>query len=128
MKRIFYSTLYSLLIFSSISLFAQTNGENSVNSQILSTANIKSLGRDIQLSIYPQPSTGSININYSNGQIQNPKVMVYDLLGNLVNTIESERINPTTFTIDLSDKKPGYYFVKIQSDNGTVSRRITIKQ
>lgn len=124
MKQIFHTTIISLLFFKSLSLSAQSN-EESLN---LSPSTNNSISRDLQFSMYPQPSTGQINLRFNEVQNHNPIIMVYDLLGNLVNTIETEKLNSTTFTLDLSQKKPGYYFVKIQSDNGTVSRRITIKQ
>ena len=125
MKRIFYATIITLSFLTSITLLAQVNDVNLTESSSIVT--LKSVNQEVQLSIYPQPSNGEINLSYSEIQNQNPKVLVYDLLGNLVNNIETERINSTTFALDLSQKKPGYYFIKIQSENGTVSRRITIK-
>ncbi len=125
MKRIFYSTIITLSFLTSITLLAQVNDVNLTESSSIVT--LKSVNQEVQLSIYPQPSNGEINLSYSEIQNQNPKVLVYDLLGNLVNNIETERLNSTTFALDLSQKKPGYYFIKIQSESGTVSRRITIK-
>jgi len=123
MKRIFQTTILNLLFLFPLSLSAQIN-EESLN---LSPSINNSVSRDLQFSMYPQPSTGQINLRFNEVQNHNPIIMVYDLLGNLVNTIETEKLNSTTFTLDLCQKKPGYYFVKIQSDYGTVSRRITIK-
>lgn len=80
-----------------------------------------------EISIYPQPSNGIINIKLSEVQNQNPLVAVFDLLGNKVAELESDHNNGSVYTINLEDKKAGYYFLKIQTDQATYSRRITIK-
>lgn len=53
-------------------------------------------------------------------------VMVYDMIGNPVENVVIERENPSTFSINLSGKKPGFYFVKVSGDHMAFSRRITI--
>jgi hypothetical protein len=99
----------------SISAFGQTDDNTRISNTIS------------EISIYPQPSNGIINIKLSETQNENPIVAVFDLLGNKVAEIEAEHVNGNVYVINLEDKKAGYYFLKIQTDNVLVSRRITIK-
>ena len=96
-----------------------TFGQSDDNTRISNTIS--------EISIYPQPSNGIINIKLSDAQNESPIVAVFDLLGNKVAEIEAEHTNGNVYTINLEDKKAGYYFLKIQTDNGLISRRITIK-
>ncbi|MFM7016364.1 MAG: T9SS type A sorting domain-containing protein [Bacteroidota bacterium] len=115
MKAKFYLTLILFLFISTTNLFAQTDEVSKINHTIN------------ELSIYPQPSNGVINIKLSETQNQNPIVAVYDLLGNKIAEIESDHTNTAVYTINLEDKKAGYYFLKIQTDDNLYSRRVTIK-
>lgn len=83
--------------------------------------------RETQIALYPQPAVSQLNIAFDNAQQNAPRVLVYDLLGNLVADMEAERGENGVYSIYLGDKKPGYYFLKIQGDNETFSRRITLK-
>jgi hypothetical protein len=115
MKAKFYFPIILFFCVFSINAFGQSDD----NSRISNTLS--------DISIYPQPSNGIINIKLSEGQNESPVVAVFDLLGNKVAEIEAEHANGNVYTINLEDKKAGYYFLKIQTDNGLVSRRITIK-
>lgn len=108
-----FTIIFSFLILTSITVNSQSNQNRD--------AVLK------EIAIFPQPSTGFINLLFAEMPSQNPKVQVYDLLGNLVADIESERQSANVYAIDLTNKKPGYYFVKIRTDKDSWSRRITIK-
>ena len=115
MKAKFYLPIILFFCIFSISTFGQSDD----NSKISNTIS--------EISIYPQPSNGIINIKLSEAQNESPIVAVFDLLGNKVAEFEAEHTNGNVYTINLEDKKAGYYFLKIQTDNGLASRRITIK-
>ena len=115
MKKYLY-TLIAVLLFAQLSLIAQSDD------------NSRSLWNKDIVSVFPQPSTGQVNFSFPSQLTSNPKAVVYDLLGNVVAHPEMERQNANTFSINLSDKKPGYYFVKIQTDDASYSRRVTIRQ
>ena len=104
-----------LLCAFSISTFGQSDDNTRISNTIS------------EISIYPQPSNGIINIKLSETQNANPFVAVFDLLGNKVAEIEADHVNGNVYVINLEDKKAGYYFLKIQTNDGVVSRRITIK-
>jgi hypothetical protein len=106
-----------LLLIFSLSIFLNLNA---LQAQELSA-------RETQIAIYPQPAVSQLNIAFDIAQQSAPRVLVYDLLGNLVADMEAERNENGVYSIYLGDKKPGYYFLKIQGDTETFSRRITLK-
>lgn len=85
------------------------------------------LNRENQLSVFPQPASSQITISFRNSNLTSATVHMYDMLGNLVSEVNADRFDQSTFTFYVGDKKPGYYFLKIYTDEGTFSRRVTIK-
>jgi plastocyanin len=77
-----------------------------------------------EVRVYPNPTTGIINVNLLPIQNKNPKVYVMDIFGKIVAT--EENINTKTLTIDASSYQKGVYFVKIVSDEGNIIRKIII--
>jgi hypothetical protein len=54
-----------------------------------------------------------------------PKIIdVYDLTGKIVYSKSEFQNNPSQFSLDLSSISSGIYFVKISSDNQSVTKRI----
>ncbi|CAN1535913.1 Secretion system C-terminal sorting domain [Flavobacteriaceae bacterium] len=74
------------------------------------------------IAIYPNPSKGIFNV--SMGSIKPKTVNVYDLTGKIVYSKSEFLNNPSQFLLDLSSISSGIYFVKIDSDNQSVTKRI----
>jgi hypothetical protein len=76
------------------------------------------------VNIFPNPSTGIINVDMSNSAFDVMKV--YALTGNLVKEF---RIDAISNTIDLSELKKGIYFVSFESlkTNQTVTKKLILK-
>jgi hypothetical protein len=83
--------------------------------------------RETRLSLYPQPASTQLTISFGNDRLQSAVVRMYDLLGNLVSEVDADHFDNGIFSFYVGDKKPGYYFIKIFTEEGTFSRRITIK-
>ena len=119
MKNILYSTLLSSFLALTISSsFAQNN---------FSDLRISQNQKETTLSLYPMPTDGVLHLTFSKAIAETPSILVYDMIGNLVEHIIIERDNATTFNINLTGKKAGFYFVKIQTNTESFSRRITVK-
>lgn len=76
-----------------------------------------------QIAVYPNPSTGIFNIAF--GNLNPNKIEVYDISGKLIlqkNGLEVSGNNQTN--IDLSNTSTGVYFVKISTENNTITKRI----
>jgi hypothetical protein len=68
-------------------------------------------GNDLEFTITPNPALDFIIINNIQYSLEN--IQIYNLLGNIVKTIESQ--NTESQQIDVSDLFPGVYFVKINN-------------
>lgn len=76
----------------------------------------------INVSVYPNPTTGQFRIQNSEFRIQS--VEVYDVFGKLISSTE---VNDNDVTIDVSNYTNGVYFTRIHTDNGTVTKKV-VKQ
>ena len=99
---------------------------NGVTSDPSATITLTTVGiNDYELNnvvVYPNPTTGMIQIQNSESRIQN--VEVYDAYGKLLNVVN---VNDNTAALDLSGYAAGTYFVKIVTENGVVTKRV-VKQ
>lgn len=77
------------------------------------------------INLYPNPSTGVVNISATAGTKIN-SVEVYTLLGDQVQVVS--KINETSGSIEFGDVTNGIYLVKVTTNNGTLTRRITINK
>ncbi len=76
---------------------------------------------DAQLEIYPNPSTGIVNIN----NVAGSTVLVYNVLGEVVSSIE----NANQFNaIDLSTYTNGTYVVKVLTNNNIITKKIVLNR
>ena len=69
--------------------------------------------------VYPNPTKGMVQIQNAEFRIQN--VEVYDAYGKLLNVVN---VNDNAAAINLSGYAEGIYFLKVNTDNGTVTKRI----
>ncbi len=72
------------------------------------------------ISIYPNPTTGIVNINYSTHDTK-LSLRVFDIYGKII--METYR----TDQIDLNNNKSGIYFVQIVSSSNIVTERIILQ-
>ena len=76
--------------------------------------------------VYPNPSKGSIQLRILSAQIDQFKLVIYDMHGATV----FEKVFTGLFeglNMDLKLKKPGLYFLKIQTDSNQYVERIVVK-
>jgi hypothetical protein len=73
---------------------------------------------DASISVYPNPTKGTVNINCSNTI---KSVQLYDIQGRLLQT---SLINETSTSIDISNQANGVYFLKVMSDDGMKVQKI----
>lgn len=75
-----------------------------------------------QIAVFPNPSNGIFNISFGN---LNPiKIDVYDISGKLILQKNQLEISNNQTNIDLSNVSDGLYFVKISTENNTITKRI----
>jgi hypothetical protein len=83
-------------------------------------------GSDLYLSVYPDPSSGEINIS-SNGALLNKNAMltVFNRVGSVA-AKEEIRIDKEPFTISFDEIKNGVYYYKLETPDAKYSGKIVI--
>ncbi len=87
-------------------------------------ASIDENPNELAVAISPNPSNGVFKINLTDLLENEFEVSVYDLAGNAILT---DMVNGNQSTIDLTNQKTGIYFVKIISNNRSVTKRVQIQ-
>ena len=86
---------------------------------------------DINVTVYPNPTTGQLTIN--NEQLTIENIEIFDLLGRMVftspNPSKGGELAPSPLErvgvrFDISHLPQGMYFVRITTDKGTVTRKV----
>ena len=98
-----------------------TNGVTSDPSATITlmTVGINDYTLDNTVTVYPNPTTGMIQIQNSESRMEN--VEVYDAYGKLLNTMI---VNDHTANLDLSGYAKGTYFVRVTTERGVVTKRV----
>lgn len=102
-------------------VMVQDNGDNwyldDVN--ISGTLSTTKFDKNTQISVFPNPSNGLVNINTN---MTVARTAVYGILGNLIKTVNHSK------TVDLSDLARGTYVLKIYTGDGSTSNHKIVKK
>ncbi|MFN4233607.1 MAG: M43 family zinc metalloprotease [Bacteroidia bacterium] len=95
----------------------------SIISSIYENSSIK------ELSIYPNPSNGLVNIEYTSEKELNTTITIHDLTGRLVLQQQSQSIvGNNKFTInENSSLRTGMYLISLENEEGKYSQRLIIE-
>jgi len=97
-----------------------SNGVTICGGSISCFSNINKNNNDYEISVYPNPAHDKIAINFSSIKINN--VQIVDILGNI---IYSKNINNNSeLIIDKNNIVHGIYFLKLNSDDKTIVKKI----
>ncbi len=77
------------------------------------------------LMVYPNPSSGNLNIIFNNADMNVTKFKIYDLLGKEVDH-KLIYAHPNGLSVDINGID-GIYFVEVQTSNGTLKQKFIIK-
>ena len=79
------------------------------------------------LTISPNPSSGSFTISFDANQGKEIQIKIYDLLGQLIHTEEPVTVSgPYTKQINLGNVAKGVYILQIQSGDGILNKKIEV--
>ena len=78
------------------------------------------------INAYPNPSNGTFNLDLSNVEGTNPVVRIYAANGAEINA--SVLLTGNAATIDMSGEAAGVYLVKVMSDSGVYTTRVTLSK
>lgn len=89
---------------------------------ISQTVNINEYKVSENINIYPNPTTGIINFNFLNSDVE--KISILDVTGKII--IEKS-VNSQTDNIDISNYANGLYLIKLQTDKELFTKKIIKK-
>jgi thiol-disulfide isomerase/thioredoxin len=85
-------------------------------------------GMDSHVSVYPNLSSGSLFVDVSAAGPNQVSVDVYNAMGETVISKEANASGSKAFKFDLSAQRNGFYFVKVKSAAGVLTRKIVLEK
>ncbi len=77
------------------------------------------------ISMYPNPTTGVLNISIDGVDAKGASVEVFNLVGELVHT---ESMTTSILSIDMLDQAAGMYVVKVNTSEGAVAKKVVLEK
>ena len=127
----FYGTTDSVGLIISINRNSAPRGPIAIDlmsfvNQLLITST-GDLNDGFDLSLYPNPSKGSISLKFNSAEERNMEISVVDQVGKVVrDNVNYSAKGDDTYSIDVSDLSPGIYYLHLQMDDKTLSRKIIL--
>lgn len=87
-------------------------------------ASLDEISNELAVAISPNPSNGIFKVNLTDAKENDFEIKVLDVSGS---EILSDFVNGKQTTIDLTHQKAGIYFVKIISNNRSITKRIQVQ-
>jgi len=103
-------------------LFGAKVSENYTLDVKSSSSNISNINTE-NVIVHPNPTSGLVNINIIGENVKG-KMFITDISGKI---ILSKNISGKQNTLDISKFAHGLYFINIETDNGTVRKKIIKK-
>ncbi|MDF1570281.1 MAG: T9SS type A sorting domain-containing protein [Bacteroidales bacterium] len=82
------------------------------------------------LSIYPNPATDQLKVEFTTENAMVPEIRIYDLTGKMVRRFDEEiTLDSKVFKadLDISDLKSGIYFVKVIQGERVWSEKLLVQ-
>jgi len=105
------------------------NGCTSVGSIYVDSIvmSVQEIVATLDIAVYPNPTTGEVNLRFSNSKGKDLQVSVFDLAGKLIVDEVFGRFDSDTYTIDLSERDNGIYFIRVIEDNSfVITKKISL--
>ena len=92
-------------------------------------AGIEELTLNNSIKLFPNPAKETATLNYYLNKDSQVTINISDLKGKIVSTPINEDASEGSYTkkLDLSDLKAGTYFVKIKSDDNSVTKKLVVQ-
>lgn len=82
----------------------------------------------LAVSVYPNPAIDAVTVKFDAGNAENVSVTVTDLTGRTVATVDASTIvkGINTVTCQLGNVAPGLYIVRVSTDAGVTTQKISV--
>ncbi len=91
---------------------------------------IEKFNQNFELAIYPNPSSGNVNVDFNLSEKHNIAMTVTDVLGRMIESIPVKQYPAGEAKLNIAEKtsyQPGIYFVNINVDGQVISKKIIIE-
>lgn len=92
--------------------------------EISTTVGINETTINLELSVYPNPTTNFLQLKIESEQLENLSYQLIDLQGKV---IESKKVSNTTTTVTMENLLPATYFLRVTDNNQIVKTFKIIK-
>jgi thiol-disulfide isomerase/thioredoxin len=123
------SKMKAILLFINSTDGTVLNSENVVLGNTAGTAiqEVASLGINT-IDVYPNPATDVVTTKFSLTEQSNVAIEIVDMLGKVVKTVANKSLTAGTYEVptNVAELASGIYLVKITTDNGSITERLSI--
>jgi hypothetical protein len=78
------------------------------------------------VAVYPNPSTGLVNVSFK-GDVQSiVAVSAYNTIGEIVFEMDKQDGINKLLQIDFSEYQPGVYYLNVKTDDGVILKKVTL--
>ncbi len=91
---------------------------------VFNTTGIIQSSTESNLNIFPNPANNNINVTFDNARNENVNIKVYNSIGDLIKSANSNRKD--SFTISTETFSNGIYILQLDVNNKTVTQRFTV--
>ena len=111
----------------SIGSSTESNWTDSWSFTTTTATSMKNSTKDI-FRLYPNPTSGKLNVSINNCFCDYLKINVYSIIGHLVKTLDFNDFSNLPLRVYLNDLPKGQYIINLISDNIKISKRIVVKK
>lgn len=80
------------------------------------------------LVVYPNPTSGKLNLDVRGLNLDNMNIDIYNTIGEVVLTKNFTKVDAqSTFSLDITGAASGIYLVRISTDQGVITKRVTLQ-
>ncbi len=94
--------------------------------KISGVSNLEQIPLDWLVSVYPNPSSQTLFLEYSEG-VSESKPLLYDITGKFVE-VSTELVNYTTMRIKVADLPEGLYYLRYSTNRGYANKKILVQR
>ena len=84
---------------------------------------VENVNNESLVHIYPNPTNGNLNIEFSSAKITYTNIILYDITGHVLETIN---VNEKQVSIDTKNYSKGLYFIELSNENNKITKKIII--
>ncbi|MFT5725270.1 MAG: hypothetical protein ACI9JN_002394, partial [Bacteroidia bacterium] len=79
------------------------------------------------MKVYPNPSNGIFNVSFDLPSQEDVTVAVYDMMGNQVANVIEGQLQKGAYTVDMTGKAAGMYFVRMTAHNQVFNQKVIVE-